>query len=72
MSSYLAEHNTGADLITAGCSAEHLPIYIAFSPSLPSSHRYRDILDKGLLRYKKNGRLQEIMSSHGIQQSTSQ
>lgn len=51
-----------------GCRVPDVPIYIAFSPVLPSSARYRDILDDGVQRYRQNGRLDALLKRYGIRQ----
>ena len=66
MANFLSRHDTGADLIEVGCRAGDLPIYIAFSPVLPTSARYRDIFDEGLRRYRENGHMDAILLRYGI------
>jgi len=42
-------------------------IYIAFSPFfLKKSSEYAKILNEGLIRYRKNGKLQKILSTYGL------
>ena len=42
-------------------------IYIAFSPFfLKKSFEYARLLNKGIIRYRKNGQLQKILSKYGL------
>jgi polar amino acid transport system substrate-binding protein len=42
-------------------------VYIAFSPFyLKKSSEYAKILNEGLIRYRKNGKLQKILSTYGL------
>ncbi len=47
-----------------GCSPQ--PGYIAFSPKLPSSRRYAEILSKGMVVLRKTGKLSIILDTYGL------
>lgn len=66
MSMYLDQHGNAGDLIKVGCRVPDVPIYIAFSPVLSSSARYRDIFDEGVRRYRQDGRLNALLQRYGI------
>lgn len=66
MAMYLDRHGNRGDLVEVGCRVPDVPIYIAFSPVLPSSARYRDIFDEGVLRYRQDGRLAALLQRYGI------
>lgn len=66
MSLYQSQDPTAAKLVQVGCRVPDVPIYIAFSPVLPSSKRYSDILDDGVRRYRQDGRLETLLQRYGI------
>lgn len=66
MSMYLDQQKDVDNLIEVGCRMPDVPIYIAFSPVLSSSTRYRDILDNGVSRYRQDGRLDALLKRYGI------
>lgn len=66
MSLYLDQHKEVDNLVEVGCRVPDVPIYIAFSPVLASSTRYRDILDDGIHRYRQDGRLEALLQRYGI------
>jgi len=41
-------------------------VYIAFSPSLPSSQRYASLLGEGMARLRANGELDAILARYGV------
>jgi len=47
-------------------SIESNYIYIAFSPFFKQSKEYANILNEGLIRYRKNGTLQKLLSEYGL------
>jgi len=42
-------------------------LYLAFSPSLPTSRYYSQLLSEGIREMRENGRLQAILDRYGIQ-----
>ena len=62
----LRQQGMQGKLREAGCSKSNIPIYLAFSPALPSSAHYVVLLEQGLQRYRANGRLQELLNSYGV------
>lgn len=66
MSMYLDQQKDVDNLIEVGCRMPDVPIYIAFSPVLSSSTRYRDIFDDGVSRYRQDGRLDALLKRYGI------
>jgi len=52
----------GLDTVGGGTS-----LYLAFSPSLPTSRYYSQLLSGGIREMRKNGRLQTILDRYGIQ-----
>ncbi|MCU1716462.1 substrate-binding periplasmic protein [Pseudomonas sp. 5P_3.1_Bac2] len=51
----------------AGCREPDVPIYLAFSPRLESSKHYVQIFQRGLERYRADGRLQKLLDAYGVQ-----
>lgn len=66
MSLYMDQHENADNLVEVGCRTPDVPIYIAFSPVLSSSARYRDIFDEGVYRYRQDGRLEALLQNYGI------
>ncbi|GLX13198.1 hypothetical protein Pstr01_14370 [Pseudomonas straminea] len=66
MAMYQDQHGNHDDLLEVGCRVPDVPIYIAFSPVLSSSARYRDIFDEGVRRYRQDGRLDALLQRYGI------
>ncbi|WP_242675143.1 substrate-binding periplasmic protein [Phytopseudomonas dryadis] len=66
MAMYLDRHDASGALQKVGCRVPDVPIYIAFSPVLASSARYRDIFDAGVQRYRRDGRLAALLQRYGI------
>ncbi len=66
MAMYQDQHGNHDDLVEVGCRVPDVPIYIAFSPVLPASARYRDIFDDGVRRYRQDGRLEALLKRYGI------
>lgn len=62
----LAQQGKAGELREAGCRQPDMPIYLAFSPALPSSARYVELFEQGLQRYRANGRLQALLDSYGV------
>lgn len=50
----------------AGCREPDVPIYLAFSPTHAHSKRYVDLFERGLQRYRANGRLQALLVEYGV------
>ncbi|MWV13324.1 transporter substrate-binding domain-containing protein [Pseudomonas sp. R-28-1W-6] len=68
MQAALARQGKRGTLREAGCRSPDMPIYLAFSPALPSSARYVELFEQGLRRYKANGRLQALLDAYGVGQ----
>lgn len=68
MQAALARQGKRGTLREAGCRTPDMPIYLAFSPALPSSARYVELFEQGLQRYKANGRLQALLDAYGVGQ----
>ncbi|SHL65393.1 substrate-binding periplasmic protein [Phytopseudomonas punonensis] len=66
MAMHMNQAGNKNELIEVGCRVPDVPIYIAFSPVLSSSARYRDIFDEGVRRYRQNGRLGALLQRYGI------
>ncbi|SDI69962.1 polar amino acid transport system substrate-binding protein [Pseudomonas flavescens] len=66
MSMYLDQHKSVEELVEVGCRMPDVPIYIAFSPVLSSSPRYRGIFDEGVRRYRQDGRLDALLHRYGV------
>ncbi|WP_437881081.1 substrate-binding periplasmic protein [Pseudomonas sp. LRF_L74] len=62
----LAEHGIKPLIREAGCREQDQPIYLAFSPALESSKRYAELFESGLRRYRKDGRLQQLLRNYGV------
>jgi polar amino acid transport system substrate-binding protein len=62
----LAQQGREGELREAGCRESDIPIYLAFSPALPSSAHYVELFEQGLQRYRANGRLQELLDAYGV------
>lgn len=50
----------------AGCREPDVPIYLAFSPIHADSKRYVELFERGLQRYRANGRLQALLVEYGV------
>jgi len=57
----LTTANQFSDQLVAIFPGENIPTYAAFSKIYPNSNHYMDLLDKGLLKIKKNGKHAQIM-----------
>lgn len=68
MAMYQDRNDDQGKLLEVGCRVPDVPIYIAFSPVLPASARYRDIFDDGVQRYRQDGRLDALLHRYGIRQ----
>lgn len=53
-------------LIDAGSSGIAAPVYIGFSPNVPRSQQYADLLSTGIIELRKNGTLQKILTKYGL------
>ncbi|MBB1521182.1 substrate-binding periplasmic protein [Aquipseudomonas guryensis] len=62
----LAQQGKAGELREAGCREPDVPIYLAFSPALPSSARYVELFEQGLQRYRADGRLQALLDAYGV------
>ena len=51
----------------AGTPGSPNPVYIAFSPAVPGSEKYAEILVKGTEKLRKSGELDKIMNKYGLQ-----
>ncbi|WP_286974060.1 transporter substrate-binding domain-containing protein [Pseudomonas sp.] len=67
MAYYLSHRAADEQLQQVGCRTNSLPIYLAFSPALESSKRYRDIFEAGLQRFQRDGRMTRLLSRYGLQ-----
>jgi len=47
-------------------SVEASYVYIAFSPFFKQSKTYAKILSDGIIKYRKNGKLQKILNKYGL------
>ncbi len=56
-----------SDRLVFSQRAEHVDIYIAFSPARPDSARYAEILSAGIARLRASGRLAAILARYGLQ-----
>ncbi|MDD0842848.1 substrate-binding periplasmic protein [Pseudomonas sp. Gutcm_11s] len=64
--SRLADLGRAGSLREAGCREPDVPIYLAFSPAREDSARYVEIFERGLQRYRADGRLQVLLDSYGV------
>lgn len=62
----LARQGKAGELREAGCREPDTPLYLAFSPALPSSARYVELFEQGLQRYRADGRLQALLDDYGV------
>ncbi len=51
---------------SAGIGTEGDPTYIAFSPALPTSKKYAQILSDGIDQLRKSGELKKILAVYGL------
>ncbi|WP_394561246.1 substrate-binding periplasmic protein [Aquipseudomonas alcaligenes] len=63
---HLADLGRVGELREAGCREPDVPIYLAFSPGREDSARYAEIFERGLQRYRADGRLQTLLESYGV------
>ena len=54
------------DVQVAGYGEEPSYCYIAFSPSLPESESYAELLSQGIVELRENGNLQKILDKYGL------
>lgn len=66
MAAYLAGSGLEGQLLEVGCRSPDVPIYLAFSPALPSSAHYAEIFQAGLREYRDNGKLQALLARYGV------
>ena len=53
-------------LKSAGIAAKPNKAYIAFSPVLPKSEEYAQILSNGMIELRKTGKLEKILNKYGL------
>lgn len=68
MQEYLARRGYIGTVRHAGCQQPDIPIYLAFSPALPRSRDYVQLLDQGLRRYRADGRMQTLLERYGVRE----
>lgn len=68
MQEYLARRGYSGTVRHAGCQQPNIPIYLAFSPALPRSRDYVQLLDQGLQRYRTDGRMQALLERYGLRE----
>lgn len=68
MQEYLARRGYSGTVRHAGCQQPDIPIYLAFSPALPRSRDYVQLLDQGLQRYRADGRMQALLERYGVRE----
>ena len=66
MQARLAALGRRGELREAGCREPDVPIYLAFSPALPSSARHVALFEQGLQRYRTSGRLRALLQRYGV------
>ena len=62
----LAALGRRGELREAGCREPDVPIYLAFSPVLTDSARHVELFERGLQRYRADGRLQALLKAYGV------
>lgn len=63
---YIAEKNE-QELKSAGCVEDQVKLYIPFSPELPESHLYAELLSKGIREMHVSGEIAEIYEGYGVE-----
>ncbi|MBN1252240.1 MAG: transporter substrate-binding domain-containing protein [Bacteroidales bacterium] len=61
----IKKYSINIDIIPAG-NVEKEKVYIAFSPSNKKSAEYANILDKGIIKFRKLGKLKTILDKYGL------
>ncbi|MEO4047397.1 transporter substrate-binding domain-containing protein [Pseudomonas sp. CAU 1711] len=56
------------ELREAGCREPDVPIYLAFSPARADSPRYVELFERGLQRFRADGRLRALLQAYGVQE----
>ncbi|MGE8497631.1 MAG: substrate-binding periplasmic protein [Pseudomonas sp.] len=68
MGAFLSQAGDPGALVQVGCLQARSPIYLAFSPVLPSSARYLALYQEGLRRFREDGRYEQIVQRYGVTQ----
>jgi len=66
MAAFLKRAGKRPALEQVGCRRPDVPIYLAFSPALPSSERYLAIYQQGLHRFRQDGRYERLLQRYGV------
>ena len=66
MQALLSEHYLHGDIVEVGCRQPDIPIYLAFAPGLADSARYARLFEQGLLRFREDGRMDELLRRYGL------
>lgn len=64
---YVLKRMNMTALFTEAGEIEKNPVYIPFSPVIPESEKYAEILVKGVEELRKSGELDKIMDTYGLQ-----
>ena len=66
MQALLSENYLHGDVVEVGCRQPDIPIYLAFAPGLADSARYARLFEQGLLRFREDGRMDELLRRYGL------
>jgi len=66
MQALLSENYLHGDIVEVGCRQPDIPIYLAFAPGLADSARYARLFEQGLLRFREDGRMDELLQRYGL------
>lgn len=61
----IKDQNLKIELKNAGVNEIH-EVYIAFSPKIPQSKKYAELLERGIEKLRTSGKLKAILDSYGI------
>ncbi|WGL60049.1 transporter substrate-binding domain-containing protein [Pigmentibacter sp. JX0631] len=56
----------GSKIKEAGTIGQKTGIYIAFTKNKPTSQKYVKMLEEGIVKYRKNGKFEQIMKKYGL------
>ncbi|MDG9930011.1 MULTISPECIES: transporter substrate-binding domain-containing protein [unclassified Pseudomonas] len=66
LQAHLAARGRPVEVREAGCREPDVPIYLAFSPAREDSARYVELFERGLRRYRADGRLEALLRAYGV------
>lgn len=63
---YLSTHGLNEKIIPAGTIGDDIDVYVAFSPALPKSSEYAQLVTEGVSELLSNGKMNEILLKYDL------